>query len=497
MSAFFAEDIDDIDKSWKKLTNALAGQFCASLNFLDSTQSMNPKWSFNPTGILAKSGKDKQKVKFGMLPGENVCTENLTPWKKLLPCGTKRGLATMLNADHIHASKYHSLGLSLRKICPGHETQCSDPDIELSLFVVLVFDPAGLPDNIRASMNEKEVSWSHWSIRTLFGIGITSACPVADQSNIFIDITQGTFDLLPEGQEAQIINLENEGRTLKSYDVKKLVEAGVNNLSAKYKKPTIYGLIPKPRIYATRYFKGHGNEKGGIVTKIFNNGQKPLKVVFLDIIPWYLRVYLHTLKVTNGKAEVNPYFLNFVPGVDREQPYSLEMVLEIPPRSNLEISIEFEKSILKWLEYPPDANKGFYVNSALITTLLPDKNNFTGIIRKASTYRETFAQVQSDVLVNLYTESLLVILPTPDFSMPYNVICLTCTVVALAFGPLHNITTKSLTLVESKDAPRGLISKLKDKVMSRFRRNETSCSNVSPEDEETTDKDLQEDKKQK
>jgi len=26
--------------------------------------------------------------------------------------------------------------------------------------------------------------------------------------------------------------------------------------------------------------------------------------------------------------------------------------------------------------------------------------------------------------------------------MPYNVICLTCTVVALAFGPLHNITTK-------------------------------------------------------
>ena len=45
-------------------------------------------------------------------------------------------------------------------------------------------------------------------------------------------------------------------------------------------------------------------------------------------------------------------------------------------------------------------------------------------------------------MVQLYTESLLVNLPTPDFSMPYNVICLSCTVVALAFGPLHNITTK-------------------------------------------------------
>merc|ERR1712018_186287 len=100
-------------------------------------------------------------------------------------------------------------------------------------------------------------------------------------------------------------------------------------------------------------------------------------------------------------------------------------------------------------------------NSALITTLLPDKNNFTGIIRKASTYGETFAQDQCDVLVNLYTESLLVILPTPDFSMPYNVICLTCTVVALAFGPLHNITTKSLTLVQPDQVPQSLFGKVK------------------------------------
>ena len=54
------------------------------------------------------------------------------------------------------------------------------------------------------------------------------------------------------------------------------------------------------------------------------------------------------------------------------------MVLEVPAKSHLEISIEFEKSLLKWLEYPPDANKGFYVNSAVISTILEDKNNFTG-----------------------------------------------------------------------------------------------------------------------
>ena len=67
-----------------------------------------------------------------------------------------------------------------------------------------------------------------------------------------------------------------------------------------------------------------------------------------------------------------------MPGIDRQKPYSLEMVLEIPSRSHLEISIEFEKSLLKWLEYPPDANKGFYVNSALISTLLEGSSNVTG-----------------------------------------------------------------------------------------------------------------------
>lgn len=35
------------------------------------------------------------------------------------------------------------------------------------------------------------------------------------------------------------------------------------------------------------------------------------------------------------------------------------------------------------------------------------------------------------ILLQLYTEALLVNLPTPDFSMPYNVICLACTVSTL------------------------------------------------------------------
>lgn len=45
-------------------------------------------------------------------------------------------------------------------------------------------------------------------------------------------------------------------------------------------------------------------------------------------------------------------------------------------------------------------------------------------------------QAKSDILS--YTEVLLVPLTTPDFSMPYNVITITCTVFALYFGSLLN-----------------------------------------------------------
>lgn len=64
----------------------------------------------------------------------------------------------------------------------------------------------------------------------------------------------------------------------------------------------------------------------------------------------------------------------------------------------------------------------------------------------------------------LFTEILLVTLPTPDFSMPYNVICFVCTAIALAFGPIYNVTTKNLTL-QDKNQKKGwlhaIVQKLK------------------------------------
>nr|CAB3470798.1 unnamed protein product [Digitaria exilis] len=88
-------------------------------------------------------------------------------------------------------------------------------------------------------------------------------------------------------------------------------------------------------------------------------------------------------------------------------------------------------------EYPPDANQGFDIPSALVS--FPELN-------AARNYPETdpllgsplLENFREDTVVKSYTEVLLVPLTTPDFSMPYNVITFTCTVLALYFGSLLN-----------------------------------------------------------
>jgi hypothetical protein len=60
-------------------------------------------------------------VRYGALPREAVCTENLTPWLKLLPCRDRAGLATLLERRRVYGGSYHSLRVHIR----AEETQGS------------------------------------------------------------------------------------------------------------------------------------------------------------------------------------------------------------------------------------------------------------------------------------------------------------------------------------------------------------------------------------
>ena len=147
-----------------------------------------------------------------------------------------------------------------------------------------------------------------------------------------------------------------------------------------------------------------------------------------------MKPYLHTLTArlfTSSKSSPDLIKKTFYrPALDRRRGTQLELLMSVPADSTVILTYDFEKAILRYTEYPPDANRGFDVAPAVIR-LLPSSGNAPG---------GSFVEGPADAYIR--TSSLLLPLPTPDFSMPYNVIILTSTVMALAFGMIFNLLVR-------------------------------------------------------
>ncbi|XP_023949026.2 GPI transamidase component PIG-T [Bicyclus anynana] len=430
--AWFAPDVVDVDTQWKKLSSTLSGLFCASLNFIENMNTVSPKMALWPTGAYSKSHQNiTSQLRYASLPREIVCTENLTPWKKLLPCESSHGFSSLLNSRMIHNTNYHSIGVHIRRMCSG--SNCLDTSLEIKQTVALVYD-------------FKILNTMDWSLRKLFGQGLPGACPLSSSSRIYVDITSNSsypFKLLPEPNSIMFSHRGGSKTELAVYEIN---HSNMMNIGAKYEmRNKIFVNIPPPLTF-NRYVLGYGKEFGGIVTELSNNYWAPIDVVLLENAPWWLPIQLSTLRI-NGEAESKLIMSQYYsPGRSRQKPYHLELLLKLPPKSTTTVTIDFEFVFLKWQEYPPDANHGFYVGSALLSANLPTAKNYTSLPITGSTFDSIVNASKPWYPIVFRTNGGMVSLPTPDFSMPYNVICLACTVVALAFGPLNNICTKEVVL---------------------------------------------------
>lgn len=474
---------ETIDSQWKELCGVLSGLLCASLSFIDNSNTVEPEFSFRATFSPGRGRSVGQmdtnntplRIRYATLPREIVCTENLTPWKKLLPCNHHEGIASLLNSGHIHTTNYHSLGLHVRMLCDGPAKTCtsqSPQQLELRQTVNLVFD--------KKLMATNAVSQRDWSTRKMFGQGLNGACVLATSSRVYVDMNDNDYQLSPAPSHIAVSQRGGATTQYAVYDIKKDYAHQMFNVAALYKtaqgdvsRVNSVALTSPPPLYAKRFLLGVGQERGRIVTKVTNTHWTSLNIILQENLPWFVPVYLHTLslKVVGSGAIIKPNAMRYVPGRLRERPSHLEIAFQCPTRATVEISIDFDYVFLKWLEYPPDANHGHYIGSAVLTAALPTARNFTAIPIDGQLFADSFnASRAAGYVIHLRTEALLISLPTPDFSMPYNVICLACTVVALAFGPIHNVSTKKLTgkRDEDKDAkPKSMLGKLKCKFFGK------------------------------
>lgn len=442
----------NIDKQWSDLVNALGGLFCSSLNFMDWKSTVSPHWSFRPQGVATKSYHMKSMyLRYSALPKEIVCTENLTPWRKLLPCD-KVGLSSLFNTAKLYDSSYHSIGIHVRPICL--EPKCSSASVELKQTLSVVFDTSS-----------SKVGKQDWSFKKTLGQPLGSKCSMATLSKIYVDITSQQeikLTLKPDADKIVKMVLAGDKRIYAVYDVTTQLPRNYHsfNLQGIYTEVTKHNVTTESPVHATRYVTGFGLQRGGITCQIYNNLPVNMTVIYMETIPWFIKIFFNSLQIQNNKTVVKPYKIHYMPGKDRSRSYHLEVVFRLRANSVTKINVLFERTFLKWTEYPPDANHGFYINSAVITTVLPKADNYISVQPNVSLF-QSFEDKSSEFFIRIHTETLLVSLPTPDFSMPYNVICLACTVVAIAFGSLHNLTTRQFKVVESTEM-KGLVQKVKD-----------------------------------
>ena len=107
------------------LTNALSGLFCASLNFIDETRTTRPVMSFRPEGDHSPDSLENLQLLHGVLPREIVCTENLTPFLKLLPCKGKAGISSLLDGHKLFDASWQSMAIDIRPICPADQEEAA------------------------------------------------------------------------------------------------------------------------------------------------------------------------------------------------------------------------------------------------------------------------------------------------------------------------------------------------------------------------------------
>ncbi|KAL3690920.1 hypothetical protein R1sor_004571 [Riccia sorocarpa] len=494
--ALFDVPLNQVDPTWRNLTHALSGLFCASINFLESPEGVaSPNLIFESR---LKSGADGF-VRYGALPREAVCTENLTPWLKLLPCRDKAGIASLLDRPSIYNGHYHSLRVHVKRSGPERAVV-----LEQTLTIVLQ------PTQIREG-GMKELP--HWSLTSLFGRQLGGKCPVAHSSHVLLELEQSlvesvkasadktggkvtsgvdipdnsVFHVSPYPEAVLVESLDSWdvpkfSSVMLEYDLEKYRSDQPLNLAMHWKQKMAWSSVRGP-FRVSRFLTGSGNEKGSIAIEMKKNfnvssengdssGGDLLEVTVFQMVPWYVRLYMHTL---TARIDGNPVPLRDIttqmlvtPAEDRLHPAVLEMHLKLPRNMvSLSLTVDFDKGFLHIDEHPPDADHGFDLPAAFLSFPTSQTRrlylNHQAADNKDSSLIQTLNEAGS---LYVYTTILLVPLATPDFSMPYNVITFTCTVLALYFGSLLNTLRRRIG-EEERLAKAGSGGKLK-KAIAKF-----------------------------
>lgn len=93
--------------------------------------------TFEPEGSHPKDALQNLHLLHGSLPHEVVCTENLTPFVKLLPCKGKAGISSLFDGHKLFDASWQTMAIDVRPVCPSDGQDCL---LEMEQTVDMVLD---------------------------------------------------------------------------------------------------------------------------------------------------------------------------------------------------------------------------------------------------------------------------------------------------------------------------------------------------------------------
>ncbi|KAH7102514.1 Gpi16 subunit, GPI transamidase component [Auriculariales sp. MPI-PUGE-AT-0066] len=402
----------DIDSRWSGLRSAIAGVFCASLGKLDGQRTIVPEVSFKPTSPLPAG---RHQIRHATLPAEIVCTENLTPFIKLLPCKASAGVASLLNPHAMFAAPFHGLSVHF-----------AGGVLTMSAQVVFTSNTVD------------------WTLKSLLSRQIKTACPVASSS--VLALAPGDEPSKTEAEARQ----QSDGAA--HFDISTVATPFDLTMT-----PSGASVAPvAPVVMIQRTITGSAQYNGGLSINLFNTRNETVKIAYLESLPWFMTIYLSTLEVKLG-GKLRPDLLEtlrYHPSSGRA-PAHFEPTLVLPPLGQVTLKCAMDRAFLLYTQHPPDAQRGWDLPPAIITVLSigqdtsipPQTESGRGLGRQAilAMQRPLGGDEKGS---RIYAKTLLADLPTPDFSMPYNVIIMSSTLIALLFGNIFNVLTRPRVIVQ-------------------------------------------------
>ncbi|XBW36964.1 hypothetical protein QEN19_002544 [Hanseniaspora menglaensis] len=456
-----ANNKSDAIDNWGILVSQLSGMFCSSVNFINAEKITFPHnvssymdGKINVKALPKLQDGNSYFLLRGSLANEPICTENLSPILRFLPTNGKVGLSSLLDGHKIFDSYWSYMSIDLSTICDDFSMCHYDMEIDIH-FVVNIQkslarnrrpSPRATPvEELQCDTSKKFTEWECFPLPTKkeysFLISDIFGSTINDRSRLN----------LVRNSKIKVLGIDNEYWNTAVKIGEEMFATDNHEYELNEQQPCQYDIYiftndnskldtrliesNKPPLYVSRTLTGNSQDKGGIRV-IFTNPSKTQDAIikYYETLPWFMRVYVSSLKISSSDISLSNEDLEslindkYVSLSDiRGKPLHLEYTITVPKSSTLTIHFDVEKPLLNYEEYPPDSNHGFEIESALVVVLdrfYPNKNYF------------------------IRTPTLLLSLATPDFSMPYNVITITSTLMAFCFGLIFNLLTKRIVSVE-------------------------------------------------